>query len=71
MSAISARVAVVAGRNAIGIELPNSAREMVMLRELLTRIPDLEPAGPAEWLPSTFISGPKHMPVRFTPGARS
>ncbi len=35
MSAISARVAVVPGRNAIGIELPNSKRETVYLRELL------------------------------------
>jgi S-DNA-T family DNA segregation ATPase FtsK/SpoIIIE len=35
MSAISARVAVVAGRNAIGIELPNTKREKVFLRELL------------------------------------
>ncbi len=34
MSAISARVAVVAGRNAIGIELPNSKRETVYLREM-------------------------------------
>ena len=35
MSAVSARVAVVPGRNAIGIELPNQRREMVYLRELL------------------------------------
>ena len=35
MSAVSARVAVVPGRNVIGIELPNGARETVMLRELL------------------------------------
>ncbi|WP_417449251.1 DNA translocase FtsK [Kordiimonas sp.] len=35
MSAISARVAVVPGRNAIGIELPNSDRQTVFLRELL------------------------------------
>jgi len=35
MSAVSARVAVVPGRNAIGIELPNARREMVYLRELL------------------------------------
>ncbi len=35
MSAVSARVAVVPGRNAIGIELPNSRRETVYLRELL------------------------------------
>ncbi|WP_294538686.1 DNA translocase FtsK, partial [uncultured Rhodoblastus sp.] len=35
MSAISARVAVVPGRNAIGIELPNPRRETVYLRELV------------------------------------
>ncbi|HXW30729.1 MAG TPA: DNA translocase FtsK [Xanthobacteraceae bacterium] len=35
MSALSARVAVVSGRNAIGIELPNATREKVFLRELL------------------------------------
>jgi DNA segregation ATPase FtsK/SpoIIIE, S-DNA-T family len=35
MSAVSARVAVVQGRNAIGIELPNQKRETVYLRELL------------------------------------
>jgi cytochrome P450 len=36
-----------------------------LLRELLTRLPHLEPVGPTEWLPSTFISGPKHLPVRI------
>jgi DNA segregation ATPase FtsK/SpoIIIE, S-DNA-T family len=35
MSAVSARVAVVPGRNVIGIELPNDTRETVYLRELL------------------------------------
>jgi len=35
MSAISARVAVVPGRNAIGIELPNHNRETVYFREML------------------------------------
>ena len=35
MSAVSVRVAVVPGRNAIGIELPNQGRETVFLRELL------------------------------------
>ncbi len=35
MSAVSARIAVVQGRNAMGIELPNAKRETVFLRELL------------------------------------
>ncbi|WP_353216308.1 DNA translocase FtsK 4TM domain-containing protein [Sandarakinorhabdus sp.] len=35
MSALSARVAVVPGRNVIGIELPNQTREIVSLSELL------------------------------------
>jgi S-DNA-T family DNA segregation ATPase FtsK/SpoIIIE len=35
MSAVSARVAVVSGRNAIGIELPNPTREKVYFREQL------------------------------------
>ena len=35
MSAISVRIAVVPGRNVIGIELPNSIKELVGLRELL------------------------------------
>jgi S-DNA-T family DNA segregation ATPase FtsK/SpoIIIE len=35
MSAISVRIAVVPGRNVIGIELPNFASELVGLRELL------------------------------------
>ena len=35
MSAIAARVAVVPGRNAIGIELPNKLREMVFFREMI------------------------------------
>jgi S-DNA-T family DNA segregation ATPase FtsK/SpoIIIE len=35
LSAVSARVAVIPGRNAIGIELPNPTRKVVYLRELL------------------------------------
>ena len=34
MSAVAARVAVIPGRNVIGIELPNSKRETVFLREM-------------------------------------
>jgi S-DNA-T family DNA segregation ATPase FtsK/SpoIIIE len=36
MKAVSARVAVVPGKNAIGIELPTLRRERVLLRELLS-----------------------------------
>ncbi|MBI1186406.1 MAG: cell division protein FtsK [Alphaproteobacteria bacterium] len=36
MSATAARVAVIPGRNAIGIELPNPKRETVFMRTLLT-----------------------------------
>ena len=34
MSAVSVRIAVVSGKNTIGIELPNSKREIVWLRDL-------------------------------------
>ena len=45
MSAVSVRVAVVPGRNAIGIELPNPKREIVFLRELLSSDPYGKHAG--------------------------
>ncbi len=35
MSAISARISVIPGRNALGIELPNANRQTVYLREML------------------------------------
>lgn len=35
MCAVSARIAVIPGKNALGIELPNSLRETVLLKELL------------------------------------
>jgi cytochrome P450 len=35
-----------------------------MFRQLLTRLPDLHKTGDTVWLPSTFISGPKHIRVR-------
>ncbi len=41
-----------------------------ILVEVLTRMDDLEISRPPEWLASTFISGPKSMPVRFKPGPR-
>jgi cytochrome P450 len=41
-----------------------------ILQEVLMRMPDVEISAPPEWLASTFISGPKTMPVRFTPGPR-
>ncbi|MGH6993786.1 MAG: cytochrome P450, partial [Caulobacteraceae bacterium] len=41
-----------------------------MLSEVLSRMDEIELAGPVEWLPSNFISGPKTMPVRFRPASR-
>ena len=41
MSALAARVAVVQGRNAIGIELPNPQREKVLLREILSMVDEV------------------------------
>jgi methyl-branched lipid omega-hydroxylase len=37
----------------------------VMLRELLTRIPDIRAAGPPDRLLSSFINGIKHLPCTF------
>jgi cytochrome P450 len=41
-----------------------------MLREVLARMDGLRIAQPPEWLPSTFISGVKHLPIEFKPGPR-
>jgi DNA segregation ATPase FtsK/SpoIIIE, S-DNA-T family len=49
MSALSARVAVIPGKNAIGIELPNSRRETVFLREILQH--------------DSFQEGQKELPI--------
>ncbi len=38
-----------------------------LMRQIVTRMQDLEPDGPIERLPSTFIAGPRRFPVRFTP----
>jgi cholest-4-en-3-one 26-monooxygenase len=39
------------------------------MRQLVTRLPDLELAGPVDRLHSDFVNGIKTMPVRFTPTA--
>jgi cytochrome P450 len=36
-----------------------------ILTEVLTRMKNLEITAPPKWLPSNFISGPTHLPVRF------
>jgi cytochrome P450 len=38
----------------------------VMLREIFTRLPDIRPAAPPQWLASNFISGLTRLPVQFT-----
>jgi cytochrome P450 len=42
-----------------------------ILLEVLTRMKGLEIAGTPEWLASTFISGPKSLPVTFTPARKA
>jgi methyl-branched lipid omega-hydroxylase len=39
----------------------------VMLRLLLTRLPDIEVCGEPDWAVSRFVNGIKHLPCRFTP----
>ncbi len=39
----------------------------VMLRELLTRLPDIEVSGEPVQTVSRFVNGIKHLPCRFTP----
>jgi cytochrome P450 len=38
-----------------------------MLTQLIRRFDDLQPTGSPTWLASSFISGPTHLPVRYTP----
>ena len=40
----------------------------IMFEGLMRRLPDIEQAGEPSRLRSNFISGIKHLPVRFTPG---
>jgi cholest-4-en-3-one 26-monooxygenase len=43
----------------------------VMFEHLLDRMPDIRQAGDVQRLQSQFINGVKHLPVAFTPAARS
>lgn len=38
----------------------------ILLEELLPRLKTLEIAGETKWTQSTFVSGPKRLPIRFT-----
>jgi cytochrome P450 len=42
-----------------------------LMREVVTRLQDLRISGPVERLSSTFIAGPRVLPVTFRPTARS
>ncbi len=39
----------------------------VMMRELLTRLPDIEATAEPEWALSRLVTGIKHLPCRFSP----
>jgi methyl-branched lipid omega-hydroxylase len=44
----------------------------IVFRQLLTRLPDIEPSGPPDFLEAAtipLVSGVKHLPVTFTPTA--
>ena len=49
-----------------------------MFRELMTRMPDIEPSGPTKWTfhdgppaSAPIVVGPHSIPARFTPGPRN
>jgi len=43
----------------------------LIFSEILNRVPDMTANGETEYLRSNFIGGIKHMPVKFTPSART
>ena len=43
------------------------AEGAIMIRELLTRLSDIEQAGPESWAATSLTSGLSRLPVRFTP----
>ncbi|MFV2178561.1 cytochrome P450 [Actinomadura sp. LOL_016] len=49
------------GRNVARLEL------QVLIQKLFTALPDLQPAGEAEWVASDNTTGLKRLPVRFAP----
>lgn len=54
------------GHFCLGVHVGRLQGKAIMT-ELLSRIDDIELAGPVTWLESTLVSGPSLMPVRFTP----
>ncbi len=44
------------------------AEGTVMIRELLTRLPDIEQAGPETWAATSLTSGRSSSPVRSSGG---
>ena len=48
---------------------PRTELRLIFL-ELANRLPDMQLAGDPDRLLSNFIGGIKHMPVKWTPGAR-
>lgn len=52
--------------NCLGLNLARLEIK-VMFEELTRRMPDIQQAGPPQRLRSNFISGIKHLPVKFTP----
>lgn len=46
------------------------AEGSVMIRQLLTRLPDIHPTGPGVWAATSLTSGLASLPVAFTPTAR-
>ena len=42
----------------------------LIFHEILERIPDMHLTGESTMLRSNFIGGVKHMPVKYTPGAK-
>ena len=53
----------------LGANLAKIEIEIIM-REILSRMPDITADGDTEMLRSNFIGGVKRLPVRFSPGQR-